>query len=714
MKNSRKKNKKKKSHLKKFFLIILSLLILLLVSAGGIVFAMIKTAPVLDTKQILDLDETSVIYDNKGNSIDDVITTGENGVVIKRTVIPFKSMPDNLKNAFISIEDERFRSHKGIDLKRIAGALFIDVKNKITHKSNNIQGGSTITQQLIKNRIFLDDSTQNRLSIKRKVQEAYLAVQLEKKLSKDQILEAYLNTIYLGGNAHGVEAAANQYFNKSAKDLSLVECAFLAGMNKGPSLYYPFSKSNEKDPSLIINRTKTVLSKMLENGFIDENKYESAIKDLDSKKLVFTQTQKNPNKYNYEWFSRPVVEQVKSDLKTQYNYSNKQITDLFMDGGLKIYTTMDKDIQDKAQNIIDNDPMFNNVYNENGKKVNPQAGASIMDYHTGEVKALIGGRGSQAPGSYNRAYSSNFRRAVGSSIKPLTVYSPAIDTEMATAATVIDDSPLDSSIGKKYLTNGKPYDPKNDTGTYSGPQTLRNALKESINVIAVKLEDQLGLNVGAKYADKFGITLDSVDKSSISALSLGQLHYGTNPLTMAAAYGVFGNNGVYSYPILYTKVVDKSGKVILESKYKTKKVLSPQSAYIMYDLLKGPVSDGGTGPGARFANMVRGKTGTATDSKDLWFCGLTTYYSGAVWIGNDDYSKFYGLGSNNSAILWGKLMQEANKNLSDKEVPMPSGITTASIDSATGKLASGRSSNVFQEIFINGTAPTDYDTTDTN
>ncbi|URZ00173.1 PBP1A family penicillin-binding protein [Clostridium felsineum] len=662
------KKKKKFGFFKKLFTVLFCLFILLSVAAAGVIFAVIKTAPNLDVNgTILNLDQPSQLYDDNNNAMDTVVTSQ------KRYVVSINDIPKNLSNAFVSIEDERFYKHNGIDTKRILGAFYNDIKSKL-HKRNNIQGASTITQQLIKNRMFLNDSIANRLSFKRKIQEAYLSIELENKLSKSQILEAYMNTIFLGGQANGVEAASRQYFNKSAKDLNLIECAFIAGLAQSPSAYYPFYGNAAKNPNIYLDRTKLVLYKMRQNNYIDFATYQNAINDLNSNKLAFSQ-QKIANKYTYEWFSIPVVNQVKQDLKSQYHYTDEEIDSLLRDGGLKIYTTMNTNMQNNVQSIINNNNTLKSVsYSDKYNIVQPEAAATLFDYHTGEIKAIVGGRGDQPPTSFNRADSSSYLRSVGSSIKPLTVYAPAIDTKLATEDTMINDSPLSADVAEKYGSNGTPYNPHNDDYNFMGPVNLKTAMKNSINLVAIKLEDKLGLSTGASYGEKFGLNLNNKDKGSIAALSLGEIG-GSNTTTMAAAYGVFGNNGLYSDPKLYRKVIDKTGKVLLENTYSTKKVISPQAAYIMYDLLKGPVSSGGTGSNANFGDMpVAGKTGTASDSKNLWFCGLTPYYSAAVWVGNDKPSKL-SLGSNDVAEIWGEIMKMANASLTVKDIEVPGGVT---------------------------------------
>ncbi|MBU3155863.1 transglycosylase domain-containing protein [Clostridium estertheticum] len=676
MKQIKDSTKVKKTHkiAKTIILTIISILVVGIVAGAGMVLAIIKTSPSLDINQILDLNQTSIIYDDKGNSMDDVITTDKNKQVVKRTDVSLDSTSQYLGPAFIAIEDARFRQHGGVDYKGITRALLVDVQNKISHGNKSTQGASTITQQLIKNRLFLEDSLNNRLDYARKIQEAYLAIELDKSMTKNDILEAYMNTIFLGGNAYGVEAAAYQYFSKTSNKLTLVESAFIAGMAQSPSGFYPFTTSAEKNPDVYINKTKLVLSRMYETNSISEKEYDDAINSIKINKIVFIRPNENLEKYTYESFSVPVIEQIKTDLMAKYNYSTSQVKALLMSGGLKIYTTMDKNLQVKSQKILDNDPVFNKVYNESKNEV--QSSAVILDYHTGQVKAIIGGRGEKPAMSYNRAVDAiNFPRSTGSSIKPLTVYAAAIDSKQALATTILDDSPLSPEIANKYITNGVPYNPSDDNQP-EGPITMYSAIKTSQNLAAIKLEDQIGVVTGYAYAKKFGLNITSADEN-ISTMALGQFHGGETPLLMAAAYGVFGNSGLYTSPRLYTKVVDKTGKVLLETNYTTRKALDPLSAYTMYDLLKGPISPGGTGTSAKYGDMpVAGKTGTATDSKDLWFCGLTPYYSAAVWIGNDDYKKFSNLSSNDAALIWGKLMKEANVNLPIKDITPPDGIVT--------------------------------------
>ena len=666
--------KVKKSH-KTIKIITLTIIAIIVIGGsigGGAIFAIIKAAPRLDTDQILNLNQTSIIYDDKGKSMDDVITTDESNQVVKRTDVKLSQTSQYLGLAFISIEDQQFRSEGGIDFRGITRATLLDIKNKLFNSNSSTQGASTLTQQLIKNTLFLEDSLNNRINYTRKIQEAYLAMQLNKSLSKDDILEAYMNTIFLGGNAYGVEAAAYQYFSETSEDLTLVQSAFIAGMAQNPSQLYPFSVAGEKDADIYINRTKMVLSKMKDTNSISSVDYNDAINSLNTSGIIFKRPNEHLDKYAYESFSRPVVNQVKTDLMAKYNYSQLDVTALLINGGLKIYSTMDKDLQDNSQAVLNDDPVFNKVNNTSANTI--QSSAVILDYHNGEVKAIIGGRGNQPSASYNRAVDEiNFPRSTGSSIKPLTVYTPAIVENGDTANTMVDDSPLSPELANKYASNGVPYTPSDDNA-YEGQITIRSALKTSQNLAAVKLEDQIDVATGYSYAQKFGLAVTDADEN-IATMALGQFHGGETPLLMSAAYGVFGNSGMYASPRLYTKVVDKTGNVLLSTDYTTNEVIDPQSAYTMYDLLKGPVSTGGTGISAKYGDMpVAGKTGTATDLKDLWFCGLTPYYSAAVWIGNDDDKKFYDLSSNDAALIWGKLMKKANANLPIVDITPPAGM----------------------------------------
>ncbi|MDU5107440.1 transglycosylase domain-containing protein [Clostridium sp.] len=711
-KNNSKKSKKKnqpkyKKFLKGTFLGILIALLLCVVVGLGYVFAIIKSTEELDVNAVLSLNEPSMLFDNQGTYIDNLPTDEE------RYKVSLDEMSDYLKDAYIAIEDERFYSHPGIDIKRTLGSALRSGIYYFTGKGS-VQGGSTLTQQLIKNTLLTND-----VKIERKVREIYLSLSLEKKLSKDQILEAYLNTIPLGGKVYGVEAAAKYYFEKSAKDLSLAESAFIAGLTQAPSAYSPYDPENIKDPSIYLDRTKTVLMKMKDLGKITQEEYDEAYAFVDANQFAFSQTVIT-YKINYEWFVYPAIDQVREDLKETYKYTDEEVDRLFSTGGLKIYTTMDRAMQDSTQAVLNDRSSIQQldiyanpeVTDENGTPA-LQAAAAIMDYRTGEVKVLVGGRGDQPARSTNRAYYA--LRSIGSTTKPLTVYGPAIDTRAVTAGTVFDDALLPSSISAKYNN----YNPQNWNFKSDGYITARESIALSKNVPTIMIEDKLGIENGLSYGEKLGLVYGDESKT-LSTLSLGEFHEvyddgskdGGNPFILASAYATFGNNGLYTEPMLYTKVVDGSGKVLLEKTPKQEQIFSPQTAYIMRDLLKGPLSfDGAL---AKLPNMpVIGKTGTTNSVTDFLFAGLTPYYSGAVWIGYDNRSAMGGASySSSAASLWGAVMAPIHADLEYKEFDgNPGGVTTVTICKDSGKRATDlcshdqRGSRVYTEMFISGTEP---------
>ncbi len=714
-KKPKNKSKKKKKSRKVFKTIALSIGFIILtgiIVACGYAYAIIKSAPELDVNSVLSLSEPSAIYDSNEQLIDTVHTEEE------RYVVSLNNMSDYLKNAYVSIEDERFYDHIGIDLRRIAGAAFTDVKNKLTGKSG-LHGASTLTQQLLKNTILTNDVT-----MERKLTEMYLATKLEKILQKDQILEAYLNTIPLGGKLYGVEAASMYYFGKPAVQLNLIQSAYIAGITQAPSYYSAYTEKMQNDPTPFINRTKTVLSKMKDLGKISDEEYNQAISTLDEKKrdAYEFKTQKISYKLNYEWFVNPAISQVKKDLKEQLKLSDAEISKMLVNGGLKIYTTMDRALQDHAQSVLDNEANlrdFGRSAEKNDKGVYTlQASAVVMDYRSGQVKAMIGGRGEQDANSLNRAYS--ILKPIGSATKPLTVYAPAIDLKMVNPATGFNDAPLPMEFQNKYKNGSELYNPKNSPNQYSGIIPIRVGLRESKNVVAVQVEDKIGLKNGIAYGEQFGL-IYSDNSKYMPSVALGEFHSdpnnpdGGNPFILAQAYGTFGNSGIYTEGALYTKVVDATGKTILTKTPKTKTILSAQAAYITYDLLKEPVENYSS-HGAKFGAMpVQGKTGTTSSSKDLWFAGLTPYLSGAVWVGYDKGEDPLKGGSGLVATLWGEIMAKAHEGLEVKDIPQPSGIHKMPLSSLSGKLPSEgtardpRGSKVVNDWVIDGSEPTETD-----
>lgn len=699
--NNNKKKKKKKHKAWKAILLVLVLVILIAVGAtAGVVLACISTAPEISKESFTNLAQTTKIYDKDGNLVDDLHQ------VENRTYVPLSKVKKYTQDAFIAIEDERFREHFGIDMKRIIGATIIDLKS-----GTAAQGASTITQQLIKNTVLTNEK-----KLKRKIQEAYLAIKIERELSKDQILEYYLNTIHLGGSAYGIQAAAEYYFNKDVDQLDLAESALIAGINRSPSHYNPYL--NEDTPDVYRDRATVVLSKMLENNMISKEEFESAkteVSKMDSKS--FTKRTDNTT-MKYQWFIEAALDSVKKDLKLKYNYTDEEISQKLYAGGLRIYTTIDPKVQDVVNKVGNNDKYYPKLKADiatwgKDKTIQPQIGIVIDDYKTGEVRAVLGGRGEQPLLSQNRAVS--VYRQPGSAMKPLAVYGPAFDMGYS-PATVLDDSPFTPEMAAAAGWSGD--GPQNFNKKYSGFYTLRNSIKESKNVIAVKMMLKIGPSNSIEYLKKFGlsglVTTPDINGNTdvVPAIALGGMTHGVTPLEMAAAYGTFGNGGKYTSPILYTKVLDSDGAVILEKKPEKHKVISPQAAYLMIDTMKGVVN-GGTGSRANLGIIpAAGKTGTTNESADAYFAGLTAYYSGAVWMGHDKPSQKLPLTSGETAQMWGDIMKEIHKGLPVKDFERPGGLITATVCRDSGKLPTSlcendpRGSRLITDLFVEGSVPT--------
>lgn len=709
-----KKAKKNPSKVARFFKVsFLTLFIIGLTCAsllGGYVYSIIKETPALDVVKMLNTSETStMLRDGTDEFITNIITN------VQRFKVTSDEIPQNLKNAYVAIEDERFYKHRGVDVKRVLGAQIINVKNILSGSSAR-QGGSSITQQLLKNTVLKGET-----GVTRKVKEMFLAIELENTLSKDEILTAYLNTIPLGGTVYGVEAAALHYFGKSAKDLTLPQCAYIAGITQSPGVLDAFTQANQKNPERYLKRVRTVLGKMKELGFITQEEYDNAI-NVNAETLAFHRLE-GTQTMQYEYFTRPVVDQVRTDLQEKLKYTKEEANELLLNGGLTIYVTLDPKLQDSVQALLDDPANFKNAFSKDKNYVETvdengvfdlQAAAAIIDYRTGQVKALVGGRGTQPQAGLNRAY--DILKSIASTTKPLTVYSPAIDLKLLSPGSVLDDvNQYDE--GSKFNIDNNPL-PSNENRKYQGYLTLREGLRISNNVLATKTYYTVGKQNSIEYAKKFGLVLPKdPNKYNYSLYALGQYPNntinsdGANVLSLAAAYGTFGNNGILTKPILYTKVLDSNGNILLDNTPNQTNVISPQTAYIVYDMLKGPITY--SAGGARFGNIpVAGKTGTTTGNKDYLFAGLTPYYSGAVWMGYDrgDVGMSGGSGTN-AATLWGKIMKAAHEGLGYKEIQSPGGITTQKVCKDSGMLATElckedpRGNRVSSDLFIKGTVP---------
>lgn len=722
---TKKKNKKSSSIRKFIFTVIkfvmISLIALVFATAGivgGAIYGYIKTAqPIRDDQLAMAFNKTTFIYDSKGNVIAKL--TGRDNK--DSQPVSDKQTPKFLKDAIIAIEDERFETNPGIDIQGIMNAGISLIKNIMTNRIDASRGGSTITQQVVKN---ITGNTQR--SLQRKVQEGYAAIQLSKKLSKWQILELYMNISYWGHSCYGVESASKKYFGKDVWDLSLAQCALLAGITNSPGTYDPFT---EKGRTHAKERQETILKKMLELGKIDQRQYEQALQE-DLKYALPADSAKTASIQSY--FVDQVITDVREALMKEHNVSSAMALSMIYNGGLEIHTTMDPDIQAAMDEVFLNDVYFPTNLNKNAVKYleHPQASMVILDAENAQVKAIYGGYGKkEASNIMNRATSSMMKRQPGSSIKPIAVYAPAIDLKLITPATVIDDKPVymrtgDISVSKSEWE--KEY-PRNYDGQHDGLTSVRNALKASVNAVAsIIWKNYLGPDNSLNYLKKVGI-----DRPTERYLSLvmGGLNSGVNPLQMAAAYVPFAHKGMYYEPTTFTLVKDNTGKTLIDKKPKYEVVYSEQTAFIMEDLMKevckpqdSPYPHGGTAASyvtEKIIGMpVAGKTGTTSDNRDKWFVGYTPYYVAATWYGYDNKIKPITLTTaeqSQALKIWAAVMQKVHKNLQPKDFPAVGGIVQKTICIYSGKIATPlcaldpRGDATRVEYFIKGTEPRDDD-----
>ena len=681
-------NKKKKGGVKKFlkraFIVVFIFAVLLGAVIGGAMLGFIDNSTELIAEEY-NMDFTSIIYyidSETGQPVEmDRLYSEQN-----RIWVDLDKIPENMRNAFIAIEDERFEKHRGVDWKRTFGAFLGWMTG------NDSYGGSTITQQLIKN--VTGDNDRSPI---RKIQEIIRALNLETKMSKDQIIEMYMNTIYLGQGCHGVQAAANIYYSKDVSELTLEECASIAGITQYPSKFDPlinYEAHKEKQ--------ELVLYKMKELGYISEEEYETA-KNAELK--LKKGTAKTEDTKIQSYFIDQIILDVQNDLMTRNKMTESAATKAIFKGGLKIYTTMDPNVQSAMETVFTKESNF-----PGSGSVKPQAAMMVIDPYTGFIRGIVGGRGEKTGNRVlNRA--TQTLRQPGSSIKPLSVYAPAVEEGLITPATIVDDSKL--KIGD--------WEPRNSDNVFKGKITVRQAVEESRNIPVVRILDKLTVDKsfdfltknlsftslvnnekrkdGKTYSDKF-----------YSTLGLGGFTDGVSVKEMTAAYAAFVNGGVYTKPVTYTKVIDSRGRVILENKPETHKAMSDTTAYTMAQMLSGVVnSPNGTGRSARLADGVfaAGKTGTTTDDIDRWFVGFTPNYVGAVWFGYDTPKKMSGLG-NPCTSVWKKVMDQIHKNVETKTLVQPNNMTERKICQISGKIATGQCSSVRTEYFKLGTQPVSF------
>ena len=586
------------------FLFICAICLMIMGASVLYGFSSLFAPPNMD--ETLIPDAASQFYDINGNVI--YTTLSEE----RRVPVSIDKIPKHVQQAFIAIEDNRFYEHSGIDYRGTARALVSTLSGR------EVQGGSTITQQLAKN-AFL---TQER-SIIRKIKEAFIAKELEHKYTKDEILTMYLNQIYFGQGAYGIESASLYYFGKHVQNLDIAEAATLAAIPKSPNYYNPFENPKESK-----NRQELVIDQMVKYGFISAD---SAAK-AKAKKMVYSTSHKqqnNPRGYFFDMISQKVIAEVGADALYK--------------GGLKIYTTLDMDMQLAAEKAMRHLP---NYYTNSKKLTQPQMALAAVDPKTGYVKAMIGGRGQD---KFNRATLAV--RQPGSAFKPF-VYLTAMQNGF-TPASIIEDKEEEFAKGWK---------PQNSDMQWHGKVSLRTALKRSLNVPTIKLAREVGVDKIVANVERMGITtlVDSGAYSDVNlAMALGGLSKGVNPLEMASAYGVLATNGLYNKPIALLKIVDRDGKVLYQAKPQSKRVVDAASAYLTTNMLE-DVLVSGTGGGMGIGRPAAGKTGTTDTYIDAWFVGYTPDLSTAVWVGDDNnkpMQRMYGSGAPLS--IWHEFMINA-------------------------------------------------------
>ncbi len=670
-KNSKndKKVQKKKKKLRRIILIICMITIIVI----GVILGISSYKWKKIAKEMIR-NENSIVLDISGNKIAQI------GCGRKHTQIELSSMPDNLKNAYISIEDERFYSHGGVDIKRTGGAII----TYITHFGKSSFGGSTMTQQLVKN--LTGDTSDTAI---RKVKEWCKAWQLESELSKDEILEAYLNIIYVGPSMYGVETGSQYYFNKSCTELSLEECAFLAGINNAPNTYNPFG---EKDNTEKINkRTKTVLKKMLDLNYIDENSYNTAINNVD-KGLKLKKGKIESENAVYSYHTDALITEITEDISKKYNISETFVTNYIYMAGLTIYSTQDSKIQDKVETEFKKSK-YSIVSKNSGNS--SQAAMVIIDHKTGNVLGCVGGLGDKKEiRPLNRATQSV--RQTGSAIKPLSVLIPAIDKKIITSSSMYDDTEKDFEQGYHPTDYNKPL----------GKITVRRAVESSQNIPFVEIMQELKPKTSIKYLKKMGISTLTKDDETL-VLALGGLQKGISPLEMATAYAMIANNGIYIEPTFYTNINDKSGNIIIKTSQTKRRVVSEEVAYIVKELLTQPVNGSkGTATYCKISGVdVSAKTGTTDENYDRWLCGFTPYYTAATWYGFDENETIEYNKKNPAGLLWANVMAKIHTGLKSATFEKPENIESFTVCSDTGKIATVGCTNTYIDYFLQSTRP---------
>ncbi len=707
----------------------------------------LASAPDISSLDVTPTGYATVVYNSQGKQISKLVGTNSN-----RSYVGKQDIPQDLKDAFVAIEDERFYEHNGIDIRGILRAGFQAIKDR--HLG---QGASTITQQLLKNNVFegWTEESGDLVKIRRKIQEQYLALELEKRMSKEDILELYMNSINLGQNTLGVQTASMRYFDKPVSKLTLSECAVIAGITQNPSKYNPISH-----PDKNAEKRATVLKYMRDQGFIDQTEYDNAMADDVYSRIKIVNEAKDTENIN-SYFVDALIEQVTDALMEEKGYNETQAYNLVYSSGLQIYATQDPDIQAVCDSIYNDesnypentkwlldyqltvktadeeylnysteafkqfmqqsDPSYNLLYSSQdlayddikayqeallkpGDSVyaesvhltpQPQVSITIEDQHTGHVLAMVGGRGTKAASrTLNRAVST--KRQPGSTFKVVAAYAAALDSAGLTLASVQDDAPYE-------YENGTPV--RNWYGeSYKGICSLRYGIEQSLNIVAVKTLTQIHPQLGFDYLKNFGFTtlverreVKTKDGTKIlsdinQALALGGITDGVKNIELNAAYATIANEGKYYKPTLFTKILDHDGNVMIDHTVpESRQVLKASTAFLLTDAMTDVVTKG-TGTSVNFSDeiAIAGKTGTTSDYKDVWFAGYTPYYTATTWTGYDNNVKMTDTAEKNlSKTMWRAVMEKLHEGKAAKGFDIPADIVTASVCSKSGKLPIG-------------------------
>jgi len=616
----------------------------------GLVVYVSATLPTFNP-DLLSGANSTLLYDEKGELFSS-LHAGEN-----RTEVGLEKVPPVMRQAFLATEDRDFYKHHGVNFRGIARAVFSNVQSG----DMTGQGASTITQQLARSSFLTTDK--NWL---RKIKEVFLAFKIESAYTKDEILEMYLNKIYFGAGAYGVQAAANTYFGKDVGSLTLPESALIAGLVQSPNNYNPFTNLEKAKA-----RQKQVLNSMVAAGYINE----AAATQAYDTALILAKTQSSGSKYGF--FVDAVIDEAIQILSGVKGYSDPESA--VYKSSLKIYTTVNAPLQAYAEEYFKNSSNFP-VSSKSGVKI--QTGMAVIENESGEIKAIMGGRDYEQQRGFNRA--TNAYRQPGSSIKPLTVYTPALE-EGKMPFLVLDDSPV------SYKTSTGTWSPKNYDGSNRGLITMRTAVQYSVNTFAVQTLDLVGVRHGFDMGKSLGLSLvdtPGTNDLNLAALALGGLTKGVTPVMMAGAYAGIANDGIFNRPHFITKIVDTNGVTVYQYKPQAGRVMSSETAWLMGNMLQTVVSSG-TGTNAKINNVpTAGKTGTTENMTDVWFCGFTPVYSAAVWMGYDDQNNkmVNAYGGGYPALMFKAMLQKAHQGVKAGGWPTPQDIVQVSVCTKSGML----------------------------